>query len=195
MEDFPSNSLNKKQSPHEKKLKQIVTDTAIMKKKSELRKLVDVFISDDIVNVKSYVFLDVIVPTVKKAITDVVAIVLYGGKARKGSGSETRFSYQSYYNDSQNRTSYGAAYQNRPFDNLDDIVIEDRGKAEEALIYLEEAVDMYGSVSVADYYDVVGIKDHNYTNNKYGWDNLTSAKIIRVRGGWMIKLPRVIPLS
>jgi hypothetical protein len=55
-------------------------------------------------------------------------------------------------------------------------------------------IDTYGIVSVADFYDLVGITG-NYTDNKYGWNNIHSASIVRVREGYMIKLPRALALN
>ena len=53
---------------------------------------------------------------------------------------------------------------------------------------------MYGTVSVADLYDLVGISG-NYTDNKYGWTNIRNAEPIRVRDGYMLKLPKALPLN
>ena len=42
--------------------------------------------------------------------------------------------------------------------------------------------------------DLVGIKG-NYTDNKYGWMNIRNAEIMRVRDGYMIKMPRAVPID
>jgi hypothetical protein len=49
-------------------------------------------------------------------------------------------------------------------------------------------------VSVADFYDLVGV-DGTYTDNKYGWTNIRNAYVNRVRDGYVIKLPRAISLD
>lgn len=49
-------------------------------------------------------------------------------------------------------------------------------------------------MSVADLYDLVGING-NYTDNKYGWFNIRTASVVRVRDGYMIKLPKAVPLN
>ena len=59
---------------------------------------------------------------------------------------------------------------------------------------MDEIIDMYGRVSVADLYDLVGITG-NYTDNNYGWTNLASAEPIRVRDGYVIKLPKAMPIK
>jgi hypothetical protein len=52
----------------------------------------------------------------------------------------------------------------------------------------------YGIVSVGDLYDLANITNDNYTLNKYGWTNLRDAKVVPTRDGYMIKLPRALPL-
>ena len=59
---------------------------------------------------------------------------------------------------------------------------------------MDEIVGTYGTVSVADLYDLVGITGA-YTDNKYGWTDIRSASVVRVRDGYMIKLPRALPLN
>ena len=54
---------------------------------------------------------------------------------------------------------------------------------------MDDILEKYGMVSVADLYDLVGVTG-NYTDNKYGWTNLSNAEIVRVRDGYQIKLPR-----
>ena len=54
--------------------------------------------------------------------------------------------------------------------------------------------EAYQVVSVADFYDLVGVSG-NYTDNKYGWTDIRNASVIRVRDGYMIKLPKALPLN
>ena len=75
--------------------------------------------------------------------------------------------------------------RNRSRHNFDDIILDSRGEAEEVLSHLVDLVDDYGMASVADLYDLVGITS-NFTDNKYGWTNLSSASVSRVRDGYLI---------
>ena len=58
---------------------------------------------------------------------------------------------------------------------------------------MDELIDTYGIVSVADLFDLVGITG-NYTDNKYGWKNISNAKAIRVWDGYILSLPKAIPI-
>ena len=78
--------------------------------------------------------------------------------------------------------------------SYDDIILSTRGEAEDVLSRMDELIETYGLVRVADLYDLVGITG-NYTDNKYGWMNIRNAEIIRVRDGYMIKMPRAVPID
>ena len=71
------------------------------------------------------------------------------------------------------------------------IVLETREDAEEVLDNLSNAIDEFGVVSISDLYEFVGIKSE-YTDNKYGWTNISSAKAIPVSDGYLLKLPKAI---
>ena len=182
----------------DKKVEKVIKGTAKVKKKSELGKFKDIFISDDAKNVKQYVFLDVLVPAIKKAVSDIVtdgiSMILYGETGHgKKSSTASRVSYRSYYDDrrddrrySENRTRTGYSY--------DDIILDSRGEAEEVLSRMDELIDTYSMVSVADLYDLIGVTG-NYTDNKYGWTNIRNAEVVRVREGYLLKLPKALPIN
>ena len=72
--------------------------------------------------------------------------------------------------------------------------METSGEAEEVLSRMDELIDTYGVVSVADLYDLIG-KSCEYTDNKYGWTNIRNAEPIRVYNGYMLKLPKALPIK
>lgn len=167
-----------------------------VKKKSELHKLANTFISEDAAKVKSYVIGDVLIPAIKKAISDIVTngidMILYGETGHSKRSSSSRISYSKYYDDRREdrRSSTSASISRYDYD---DVIFETRDEAKEVLERMDELIDLYGVASIADFYDLAGITG-NYTDNKYGWTNLASADVVRVRDGYTIKLPRVRPL-
>lgn len=200
MEEFKPNSHRSKEeqknAAERKPVEKAVKGNVKVKKKGEMHKFADIFISEDIANVKSYILMDVLIPAAKKAISDIVTngidMILYGetGHSRTRS-TASKISYRDYYDRdkrdrdvSRTRTGY----------NYDDIILESRGEAEDVLDRMNELIDMYGVASVADLYDLVGISG-NYTDNKYGWTNIRNAEPIRVRDGYMLKLPKALPIN
>ena len=201
MVDYKPNSHRSKEnqkdtSADRKKLEKVVTGTVKTKKKGEIRKFTDVFVSEDISNVKNYIFMDVLVPAIKKAISDIVTsgtnMILYGGTGGSRSSRVDRISYTDY--SKRNSACPVDNYRSRSGYSYDDIILESRGEAEEVLTRMDELVEQYGVVSVADLYDLVG-KSCEYTDNKYGWTNIRNAEPIRVRDGYMLKLPKALPID
>lgn len=199
-ENLPDNSHQsreeKKQVSEGKRADKVVRGK-VKTKKNEMRKLTDIFISEDVVNVKSYILMDVLVPSIKKAIYDIVVnsldMSLFGGRGGSRRPTADKVSYRDYNGASRrddrgrdyNRTTTGYSY--------DDIVLETRGEAEAVLSRMDELMEEYDIVRVADLYDLVGITGE-YTDNNYGWTNIRNASIERVRDGYKIKMPRALPI-
>lgn len=183
-----------------KKAEKVINGKAKRKRKSEASKLKDIFISEDVNNVKSYVFMDVLVPAIKKAISDIVTdgidMILYGesGKGRRKSSAD-KVSYRNYYDrdrrDDRGRDSHRAV---RSRYEHDDVILESKGEAEKILDGLGDMIDRYGVASVGDLYDMADL-DHNYTDNSYGWTSIRNAKIVRVRDGYLIDMPKALPID
>ncbi len=202
MEEYKSNSHKSKEEQRiavpEKKVEKVVSGSVKSRKKSEFQKFADVFIQEDAQKVKSYILMDVLVPAVKKAISDIVTngidMILYGETGRtKKSGTASKVSYRSYYDKRNDQRDYSSARTRTGYD-YDDVILDNRGEAEEVLSRMDELVATYGLVSVADFYDLVGITG-SYTDNKYGWTDIRNASVVRVRDGYTIKLPRALALN
>ena len=200
MEEYKPNSHKYKEGQTalpEKKVEKVITGVAKTRKRSETRKLADIFISEDIANVKSYVLMDVLVPAIKKAISDIVTngidMILYGetGRNRKQSPA-SKISYGGFYDKPSERRNYSRA---RSALDYDDILFDNRGDAEAVLSALEDIISQFNVASVGDLYDLAQISTNNYTVNKYGWTDLHTASVVRVRDGYMLKLPKALPID
>ena len=211
MEDYKPNSnrfkevdgevVNKK-PVEEKRIEKVIKGTAKTKKKSKM----EAFVAEDIANVKQYVISDVLLPTLKKALSDIVSngvdMLLFGevqDKRRRSSSSSTRsvVSYDRYYDrdrDGKDRERTRDTSRSRVGYDYDDVVVNSRVEADDVLGILDEAIDTFGSVSVGDLYDAVGMVG-NYTDYKYGWTDLRTAKVEPIRDGFLIRTPRAVALK
>ena len=172
MDNYKSNSDKSRQEQPEKKVEAVIGGKAKIRKKGEMHKFAEVFIAEDANNVKSYILLEVIVPAVKKAISDIVTtgidMILYGetGRSRKNS-SASKVSYRNYYERDNERIRAGSANRRTGF-NYDDIIFDTRGDAETILDAMNDIISQYGVVSVSDFYDLARVSNDNYTMNRYG---------------------------
>ena len=199
MEEFKPNSHKAKEeakSSAEKKVEKVVSGKATIRKKSGASKFANAFFSEDISNVKSYIFTEVIIPAAKKTISDIVTngidMILYGEAGRtKKTSNASKISYREYYDRPSRRFEEPRA---RSVFNYDDITFDNKADASDVLSRMYELIDLYGEVSVADMYDMAGITAP-HTFNNYGWTRLSTADIVRLRdGGWGINLPNAKPL-
>jgi hypothetical protein len=69
------------------------------------------------------------------------------------------------------------------------IIFKTRSEAEDVLSHLVQFIEDYKNVTVADLCDFIGITS-NFTYNKVGWKDLSTAYISKVRGGYKVNLPK-----
>lgn len=202
-EEYKSNShrSKEKEQGHEpmvdKKIEKVVSGAVKQRKKTGLSRAASTFMPGDVDSVKSYILMDVLVPSIKRAISDIVCngINMLLGEPTRGKGGNSgaaKVSYRQYYRDPDDRRDYARPRAQAQY-SYDDIIFDDRGDAEEVLYRMEELLERFEVVSVADLFDMAGISC-NYTDNKYGWTDLRSAHVERVRDGYVIRLPRATSL-
>lgn len=202
-EEYASNShkskteaKDKKNIP-EKKVEKVTTGT--VKKKTGFAKVMSLFIAEDITNVKEYVIYDILIPSAKRAIDDIISegihMLLYKGEPRgsRRSGA-SKVSYDRYYRDDRDRRDSRPSENRRSAYDYDTVLIPSRAEAENVLELMNELIDRYDMASIADFYDLVGVTGE-YTDEKYGWKDLRSAEVMRSRDGYQIRFPKVIPLD
>lgn len=195
MENYPSNSHKAREEVAEKKVEKVVSGKTSTKKKSGIRKLSDTFLSEDVSNVKSYIFSEVLLPAAKKLVSDIVTngtnMLLYG-EIKNKKGNSSKVSYSRYYDDRSR--DYRSPVVRNNFD-YDEIIFETRGDAEAVLDAMYDILNQYKVISVAELYDLASITTHNYTCNNYGWVDLRGSSVVRVRDGYILKLPRALAID
>ena len=191
--------MGKEETPKipQKKVEKVVTGNVTVKKKSVLTKMRDMFISEDADKVGGYLLMDVLVPSVKRAIVDIIkssADMIFGTTGSKNN-STTKYSYGGipYVNYSSSNKKPEQPVSRSQYE-IGDISFENRADAEEVLSKMDDIISVYGQVSVADLCDLVGAPCE-YVANKYGWKDLHDAAPIRTGNGFSLRLPKSKPLD
>lgn len=203
MKEYQNNLVKSKadtnsEDAREKKVDKVVTGV-VKTKTNNRRNLISMFVEDDIGNVSDYVCKDVIIPAMKKLIYDIVTdgidMVLFGSKGRSNNRSSSNVSYRSYY-DSRKRDDPRDSGRGRSLDRFtyDDLIFESRREAESVREQLYDILHRYRVATVADLYDLAGISAP-YTSVRYGWTNIDSAEVRRVNDGYILKLPKAMPID
>lgn len=189
-------------------LKSVLSTKPTKVKKGLLSRLVTGIVGPEgLPGIGSYVNDEIVKPAIKNIIVDAVTssinMVMYGEK-----GGPTRSRHHNPYSGGRSNYRPNVDYSNNYRSSSEHVhperatrpirtgvlewKIDDRYDASHVLTALTENADRYGSVSVADYYDLIGIES-KYTDNNYGWtiDTIVRASIVPVRGGYVIKFPPV----
>lgn len=201
MPDYPDNSEKAKReiAEVESENKKIISGTVKRKKKSAAKRFGETFFEDDAETVKSYLIFDVLIPAAKDTLSDLVSkgleMVLYGDTRGSRSRRSKSSSYTNYnkYSSSESRRPQISSRDRRTH-NFDDIILDNRGDAEQVLDELIDRIAEYDVATVADLYDAVGVTSQ-YTDTKYGWYDLDNASIRRCRDGYQLILPRTEHLA
>lgn len=195
-----SKELEKKETQSKKNITKVIEGKATVAKKGEFQKMVDAFLPEEgLAGIKDHILMDVVIPTIKKIISDTVETVLYGatGIAPRNNSNKLKTSYSGYYNRREEEERYGRPITSSRTTNTysyEDIILETRGQALNVIACMEEIIDQYECVSIADLYEMVDLTG-NYTDNNYGWLDIQGAQVIQLRrGGYALKLPRPIKL-
>ena len=203
MNDYTPNSYKfkeeKKAAESEKRASKVVRGAVKTKKKSGVQKFADVFIKEDVANVKKYIIDDIVIPTIRDTIwsvfTNSLEMFLYPSGSR-GRRSRTGADYVSYrdYSDRERRRESRWDPDSRPRFDGDDLVFETRGDAEAVLDEMHYILKKFGLVRVGDLYDMAD-RTAPFTANDYGWTSLNRVDIVHVRDGYILRLPKALPID
>lgn len=189
---------SKSGSESKKRIKPVVSRGGVVSTKKPLsKKMAETFMSEDVNDVKSWLFMDVIIPGIKNTILDIIQMMFFGEIDGRRHNRDRRdkydnhTSYGSYYRggNSSSRSSYLRSNRDR-YDSDDrtdfrNIVLRVRGDAERVVDELKERIHKDGSASVADLLDLIDVPGR-YTDNNYGWIDERDIGIRRVSNGYLI---------
>lgn len=192
----------------EKEIRPVTHGQTVVKKDTVGKKFADVFLAENMTNVKDYIIFDVLVPaindTIVNMLTSGVSMLFKGqpGNYNRGgnrSRLNERTSYSSYYGRSSesSRDRYDRRNYNRPSRDINgykDIGFRELGDAKEVRSCIYDIIDKYPYISVQEYY---GLSDNSdlaeYTDTKRGWrsEDIREIGISRCYDGlYRLDLPR-----
>lgn len=177
---YPSNSDKSKER------KEITPVTkARVKRESTAKKVVGEIIREDAKSVGETVLWDVIIPTVKNLISDMVTrgieSMLYGGDTRP-SRSRSGYSDYSGYSRPKDRRDRSARHAEP---DRNEIIFDTRSDANDVIDRMSDLIDQYGQVSLADLNALIGASS-NFIDDNWGWTDMGSFNVRQVRDGFML---------
>jgi hypothetical protein len=211
MEPLPGNSHRSKQEAgaEPKKIEQVVQGDVV--KPSFFRRLRDTFIANRADTVGEFVIWDIFIPALKNTIADsgksFIDNMFYdrrtGVMPSSIVGTMVNQSIGQYQN--QQRTNYNSmgnqipsgpsiSRQGRAMHDFKEIGIPTRVQAEALIAQLLWHIENYNAVTVSDFYQMCGITP-DYTDDKFGWTDISGTGILMRGSKYVIDLPRPIQLD
>jgi hypothetical protein len=210
MEEFPGNSrrpvvgpISNAELPPEgvRKLSPVPglnKEDVIRKKKPLGQRIRDTFFAKDSANVITYLLKDVLVPALQDLVTDMVKQgierAVYGEvqspRRTRGSAQRTHVSYNQPSVIRPAQTSFVGRRPAAQTSSVDigQIVVPDMVQAQLIAEQLFETVEQYGTASVANLYELLN-QTAVVTDHKWGWHDLSTMEVKRVREGYWVVLP------
>lgn len=189
MENYPSNSHK---SREEQKRSPVIENAQTMKR-NHFQKIADMFLADDIDNIKKYVVREIVVPGIKGALLGTVEALL-GVKSSSTKASTISTTKTPYYKYSASEESVPFSSYNRPEDYADPIVNSMRD-AQRIMQEMNEIMGEYHFVTILQLYNACHLPTR-WTDNSFGWTDLSNVHIVQLHDGrFRIKMPRPVPID
>lgn len=204
--------------PVKPKIEKVVTGPVIQRKKSLGKRLAETFGGGDAKGVGHFVVMDVLLPAAKDMVADAVSQgierMVFGETRSGGRRTSSRpvsggSSFTSYNRMSGNSVSSSIrrdpretrdetrapsiSRQARRNHEFGELILATRAEGNEVLERLFDLVSQYGVASVNDLYEMLGVTG-DYTDEKWGWEDLRGAGVHRNRNGYVLDLPKPEPL-
>lgn len=213
IKDYPSNSHKSKQEAVEQTNVTAELETGRelkMREPSVGKKIFKTFVQEDLSDIAGVIVHDYIIPGIKEWLLASVEIALGGETpSRRSSGKHSSYnSYDKYYRsdrrdrrDDRDRRRDRREDDDAPID-LSDIVYDDRDMVEDIVFDLRHDIKKYDFLSVANFWDILKENGYkvkhswrSYTDNDYGWYDMGALKVDRVRGGFIMHVPKTVSIK
>lgn len=169
------------------KMETVITNTEV--KKSLKNKFREAFTNDDKQTILEWVTMEVIVPKLKEALISSVNgglnMLLYGDPGRSSSGRTNYSSTSRIVTPSSRPRDY--SHPRKP--DISEVAFNSRQDAVRVLDALDRRIEEYDCTTIADFYEAVGIEP-GHSDYRYGWLDLSRARIEEYRGQYTIEFPK-----
>lgn len=197
-------------APQREKLESVVKKGQVIQKKPNVfKRTARSMVADDVQNVGDFVVTDILVPALRNLIYDVIVggagRTIFGNAAARRPGVNpglfgTAQNLKTAYHAASNPTAGaapmhpGMTKQAQARFDFSEISLTDHSEALYIVELLKTRVAEYGTASVADLYDLLG-HTGAFTDQNWGWNDLSMAKVQQNRAGFVLDLPHPIPLK
>jgi len=184
-------------------IEKMIEGKVISRKQPWWKRLSRTMVAEDANTVGEYILTDVVIPATKNLIVDMVGQsierVLFGtsrGRIRRsplGMSLRDQVNYSSRFSNDREPPRRPMSREARARHDFNEIVLENRTEAIEVVEAMINRISRYGAVTVADLYDFVGTTG-SFADQRWGWNDLATADVRQVPGGFLLDLPAPEPI-
>lgn len=192
-----------KKKEEEHRVEKVAKGKVQKKSETSVQKFAKAFVPQDAKSIKDYVLEEspgLIVSFLRRFLQNMLDTYFpdKGGYGYSRGGSlGMRNSATRYDNVIRTGAATGTGVKTRNTNTVyeyENVVFNDYADADEVLDGLYDCLQRYEKVRVFDLYDLAGVAA-NATDRNYGWVDLRGSRVVSTRDGWVIDLPRAVPLT
>lgn len=195
--NLPTIYDNKPEVPKEKVVESVINgDEFVSRRRSLFKKMCDIIFNGDLKEVTTFLKEDVLLPAFKETIFELgskgLDMLLFGGSSRSTTkqNNQTYISYNNYSKRTAPETRQRSVRRVEERSDEEELIFRERGPAELVLEKIFAIFEEYHIVTKADLNDILN-RSGNFTDNNWGWTDLNGASVERVRGGYLLNLPKM----
>lgn len=206
VEDFKPNS-NKYKAEHETEKKSngkervkvdpiIKKDSIVSTKKPFGKKMFNLFIGESLSDMRDYIINECIIPGIQDAILNTLSMAFRGETYHRSSSYDRNHTpYSSFYRGRKSESEkkrdreHGRdRYEEDEKIDYRHIVLKNRKEAEDLVDYMKNRIYDTGSISVAEFLDMMELPSR-WTDNDWGWKDERDIYVKSIRDGFLIDVP------
>lgn len=200
----PSEKCNKpeKANKEELKIERVVVGEVITRKKPLTSRLRETFFGGEAKMVVQYIGAEVLLPALRNLLYDTLtkggSQLIYGNDSPRHPQSRTNYAPHMTYGPAYAHTNYNKKVGSHPVytgfraskgrGGMEEWILPTRQEAQATLSQMQDILDVYDVVSVADLKEMLGVRK-TYVDDNWGWVYLQDAAIKQIREGYLLQLP------
>lgn len=194
--DLPSNSRKEDDSKvKQKNIQPIVADGAVKVKKNGFKTVIHSLVQGDAKSAKHYVVYEVLIPGVRTLAYDMLSkglqMLVYNTVKTPQRANQNRqyVSYGSFYRQEQQTPKQQQPSVPSRSKDFGELLFDSKAEAEDVLGLMSTIIQDWGSVSISDLCEMTRLPS-NFTDCDYGWTDLSRARAVPTRDGFLLELPK-----
>lgn len=176
--------------------KKLIAGNAVTRKTPVGTKIKNVLWGNNAKTAMGFVVASVVLPAIRDlaedAVTSFIRGMFNGGTESRGGPRRTgNANYVNYsaYGKKEEPAKRVMSDRGRATHNFDEILLSNRADGDQILGTLQELIQQYGHAKVSDMYELAGISG-SFADNKWGWYDLSDARVRAVQDGYLLNMPR-----